>query len=178
MKSDIIQIDNHGKGFSTAVNEAQKVAETENLSHTNTLHLQLLTEEMLSMLKSVAGDTNASFWIENEGSTFNLQLTTKAALDSLRRKELIESSTSKKNEAAVGFLGKLRDLFEKAMLTESDSQLCDLSKEELDDLAGREFYGVDWDGYERSVLHKVADNVKIGIRGQEVRMTVIKDFAK
>ena len=35
----------------------------------------------------------------------------------------------------------------------------------------------EWDGYERSVLRKVADTVKIAIRGGVVAMTVSKDYA-
>jgi hypothetical protein len=35
-----------------------------------------------------------------------------------------------------------------------------------------------WDGYERSVLAKVADQVKVAIRGGVVDMTVSKKFAK
>ena len=33
-----------------------------------------------------------------------------------------------------------------------------------------------WDGYERSILLKVADDVKVAIRGDLVEVTVIKKF--
>lgn len=35
-----------------------------------------------------------------------------------------------------------------------------------------------WDGYERSVLRQLADNVKVAIRGGIVNLTVSKDFGK
>ena len=36
----------------------------------------------------------------------------------------------------------------------------------------------EWDRYEQSILHRLADNVKIDIRGQLVHMTVSKRFAE
>jgi len=35
----------------------------------------------------------------------------------------------------------------------------------------------EWDGYERSVLVKLADGLRITIHGSEVRMSVRKDFS-
>jgi len=35
----------------------------------------------------------------------------------------------------------------------------------------------EWDGYEQSTLRRLADTIKIGIRGNNVEMTVIKNFA-
>ena len=176
MKSDIIVIDNQGKGFHDAVAETKKVAKYAGMDKTNSLHLQLLTEEMLSMVKILTGEVSATFWIEVNGSEYKLNVTTNAVLDAERRAELIEASSSRKNAAATGFLGMLRDAFERAMASDTDSQTYDLSKEELDDIAGRDIESTEWDGYERSVLHKLADDVKIAIVRNEVSMTVTKTF--
>ena len=35
----------------------------------------------------------------------------------------------------------------------------------------------EWDGYEESILKKLADTIKIGIRGNTIDLTVIKTFA-
>ena len=35
----------------------------------------------------------------------------------------------------------------------------------------------EWDGYERSILRRIVDDIKISIRGGEVEMTVLKSFA-
>ena len=178
MKSDIIKIDNHGKGYHDAVAETRKVARYAGMNKQDSLQLQLLTEEMLSMVRIVTGEVNASYWIEVEDDTFVMHMNTKALLDAEKRAELIEASSSRKNEAAKSFLGMLRDSFERAMASDVDAQVYDLTKEEMDDLAGRDFQEGDWDGYERSVLHKLADDVKIGIKGQDVSMTVTKSFKK
>ena len=57
MKSDVIAIDNKGTGFKEAVEATKKLAEFNGLSATDSLHLQLFTEEMLSMILFKQGKT-------------------------------------------------------------------------------------------------------------------------
>ena len=178
MKSDVIVIDNAGKGFEKAVVETRKVAGYQGLSGKDVLHLELMTEEMLSLVRSVTGEMQASFWIETEGTQFVLHLTTKTVMDKEKRYLLISSASSRKNEAAKSFLGYLRNAFEEAMAAEVDHSANDLPLDVLNDLANHPIEDPEWDGYERSVLRKVADNVKIAIRGGLVDMTVSKNFAK
>ncbi|MBQ7656930.1 MAG: hypothetical protein IJI53_09785 [Clostridia bacterium] len=178
MKSDVIVIDNAGKGFENAVTETRKAAAYHGLSGKDALHLELMAEETLSLVRSVTGEMQASFWIEAEGPRYDLHLTTKTVMDKEKRALLISAASSRKNEAAKTFLGSLRDAFEKAMAADTDHWGNDLPIEVLNDLPNHPIQDQDWDGYERSVLRKVADNVKISIRGGVVDMTVSKDFTK
>ena len=178
MRSDTIKIDNTGIGFGEAVAETKKVAAYTGLNEKKALRLQLMTEEMLSMARSVTGEMQASFWLENEGTKYTLHMSTKTVLDKDARYELISAATSRKNEAAKSFLGKLRDFFEEAMAAESDHEFVDLPAEIWDDIAGRVVEDTEYDGYERSVLRMLADDIKIGIRGGLVEMTISKDFAE
>ncbi len=176
MKSDVILIDNQGNGYSEALNETRKVAIYQGLGHKESIQLQLLTEEMLSLARTVTGEMEAGFWIEADGKTFKLNMNTKTVMDKEKRSLLIESSTERKNAAANSFLGKLRDVFEEAMTSESDRDCYELPVELQADLAGRVFDSPEWDRYEQSVLKRLADNVQIGIRGGVVNMTVTKAF--
>ena len=178
MRSDTILIDNQGRGFDNAVTEAKKAAVYRGLNEKDSLQLELCAEEMLSLARSVTGEMEASFWIETEGKHFDLHMTTKTVMDKEKRSQLIEASTSRKNEAANSFLGKLRDAFETAMASEVDHSEDDYSSEVAGELVNRDIQLVDpeWDGYEQSILRKVADNVKIGIRGGLVEMTVSRRF--
>ena len=63
------------------------------------------------------------------------------------------------------------------MASEEESTYFELPVELQADLAGRVVDDPDWDRYERSVLFRLADNVKIDIRGGLVHMTVTKSFA-
>ena len=176
MKSDVITIDNQGNGFHDAVDQTLKVAVFRGMNYKDTLHLQLMTEEMLSLARSVTGEMQASFWIEGDGSKFELHMSTSTVMDKEKRSLLISSATSRKNEAAKGFLGKLRDAFEQAMVVDTVHSEMDLPQDILADLPHGVYGDAEWDGYERSVLRRLADDIKISIRGGEVDMTVSKAF--
>jgi hypothetical protein len=178
MKSDVIIIDNHGNGFDKSLDETRKVAAYEDLTHKESLCLQLCAEEMLSLARSITGEMKASFWIETESRTFNLHLTTKTVMDKEKRSLLLGAATSGKNEAAVSFLGALRDAFEHAMAADV-SHSNDLPADLLDDLPNHviECLDPEWDKYEQSTLKRLADTIRIGIRGDNVDMTVTRKFA-
>ena len=173
MKTDIISIDNHGRGFQEALVQTEKAAEFRGLSHKESLQLCLCTEEMLSLARSVTGEMAASFWLESEEKQFELHMSTKTVMDREKREQLIASATSRKNEAANSFLGRLRDAFEAAMVSEQSAEIPD---EVMDDMVNRSIEIPEWDQYEQSILGKVADDVKITIRGGTVEMTVAKSF--
>ena len=173
MKSDIIRIDNQGSGFQDALAETAKAAQYRELNHKEALQLQLCTEEMLSLARSVTGELEATFWLESEGRHYELHLSTKTVMDREKRDHLLASASSRKNEAAGTFLGKLRDAFEEAMVSDVDYSIPDIA---MDDMVNRNIEIPEWDEYEQSILRRVADEVKIGIRGGTVDMSVFKSF--
>ena len=173
MKSDVIKIDNSGNGFQDALIQTTKSAQFRNLSHKETLQLRLCAEEMLSLARSVTGEMQASFWVESTGKQFDMHLSTKTVMDREKRENLLASATSRKNEAASTFLGKLRDAFEQAMLSDVTYSI---PEDALDDLANHPIEIPEWDEYEQSILRKVADEVKIAIRGDMVDMTITKKY--
>lgn len=178
MKSNVIMIDKQGNGFAESLAETRKVAAYEELGHKDSLYLQLCTEEMLSLVRSVTGELSASFWIETEGKTFRLHVSTRAALDREKRAQLLEVATSGRNEAAKSFLGWIRDMFEDALMAEADHNN-DLPEDVLGDLANHTIECTDpeWDEYEQSTLRRLANSISIGIRGDTVDLTVTKTFA-
>ena len=174
MRSDIVNIDNSGRGFEDAVEQTKKVASFNDIGELQTIQLQVLTEEMLSLARSITGEVKASFWIEMQGGQADLHMTTRAVLDKEKRAELINSSTSRKNEAAKTFLGRLRDMVEEAMA--ADPAHYTPSNDILADLPHGDYDAPEWDGYERSILRTLADDVRIGIQGETVDITVSKRF--
>ena len=174
MLSKIIHINNRGSGFPDALDETVRMAQVSGLSNKESLHLRLCAEEMLSLARSVTGEMEASFWLDAEGKEFALHMTTQTVMDKEKRYQLLSSATSRKNEAANTFLGKLRDVFEEAMTADADHTVYDVP---FGDVQTESNGGDEWDRYERSILRRVADNVKIAIRGGMVEMTVAKKFA-
>ena len=141
MKSDVIKIDNSGNGFQDALIQTTKSAQFRNLSHKETLQLRLCAEEMLSLARSVTGEMQASFWVESTGKQFDMHLSTKTVMDREKRENLLASATSRKNEAAATFLGKLRDAFEQAMLSDVTYSI---PEDALDDLANHPIEIPEW----------------------------------
>ncbi len=176
MRSDVIQIDNQGKGFDEAIAETRRVAQFQGLDQKESVRLQLCAEEMLSLARIVTGELKASFCIESVGKNFELHLSTKTVMDKEKRYHLLSSASSRKNEAANSFLGKLRDAFEEAMTAEADHTFYELPDDVARDVAGHYVDDPEWDRYEQSTLRRLADDVKIAIRGGVVDMTVIKNF--
>ena len=134
----------------------------------------MLTEEMLSLARSVTGEMQASFWIEYEDDQVDLHMTTETVMNREKRADLLSAATSRRNEAAKTVLGKIRDMFEQARL--SDAAHAEIPTDVLADIRQGDFADEDWDGYERSILRTQADEVKIGIRGNLVEVTVTKRF--
>ncbi|WP_026518697.1 hypothetical protein [Butyrivibrio sp. MC2021] len=99
------------------------------LAKRDSLHLRLLTEETLGMVKAMTGDYEAVIWFakdnDKEASIF---LTIKAEdIDLEQKKELIEVSTEKTNAKAKGFMGKIADIIENGLL--SYENVCKLQQE-------------------------------------------------
>ena len=188
MKSNQIKVSSRDTGLEQVVMETGKVAQYCELSPKDAMHACLIAEEMVSMIGSVAGNVDATFQIETEGKEWTYSLTSYILLDETKRSELIAAASSRKNAAAKGVLGKIRDAFEKAMVASANNQpdtllMYDMDPDEytnrmildLPQIPGEE--SEDWDRYERSILLKVADNVKVGIRGNKVELTITKKFA-
>ena len=100
---------------------------------------------------------------------------TDTILDAKTRAQLINAATSRKNEAAHSFLGKIRDTIEQVMASENPSK--EPPYEIMTDIQGRDIQDPEWDEYECSILRNLADDVKVSIRGDVVDMTVSKSFA-
>ena len=175
MKSNVIKVNTLGKGFAEAKQEAQKAAVYENLKPAQALRLQLITEEMLSLISSVTHETEFAFWVETEMPVFHLYISADTIMDAEKRAELLSTSSSGKNAAAKTFLGHLRDLFEQAMTAEPNHSL-DIPDDLLNDLPNHPIADQEWDGMERSVLRSLVDDVQINIVGRSVEMKVVKRF--
>lgn len=120
MKSDVIVVSSAGEGMREALGQTEAVARYRQLGKKDALHLRLLSEEMMGMLRSLTGEQTASFWIQDGDDGFELHLKTTTPMDMEKRRELLKVSTSGENAAAKGIMGKLKDVFER-MLTPEDA---------------------------------------------------------
>ena len=197
MKTDVILVSSRGSRIETALRQADFVADYKSLSPKGALHLRLLTEEMMGMMRSITGETDGEFWIEDQDGEFQLHLRVSTVMDSDKREQLLSASTTGKNESARGFMGRLRNFFdlgadadvaacvgplytgiyaESSSVAALDYEWSRLryeqrltSRMETDPAAKQE-----WDELEKSVVARLADEVKISIRGRTVEMIILK----
>ena len=196
MKSDVLTISSLGNEMTAALKQVDKVSAYKGLSRKGTLHLQLLAEEMMGMMRSVTGETEGKFWIEDRDGVYELHLLSETRMTEEKRKQLLSASSSGRNESARTFTGWLRDLFEwggqdsllagpvllPSAFEQSSAPTLDwewsmMAYEralspyvEKQDSAALEA----WDQLEKSVIARVADEVKVSIRGSRVEMTLYK----
>ena len=197
MKSDTIKVSSKGLGIATALSEAESVAAYRHLNHKQTMQLRLLVEEMMGMLQAMTGETEADFWLETDKETFRLNLSTNTVMSSEKRRTLLSHSTSGKNTAAKGFMGKLRDILERALEPYDNSLQSAYSSgwstdastsmsmaanqvwsynQYRDSLGGHEEKPEAWDELEKSIVGSLADDIQISILGDKVKMTIYKTF--
>lgn len=192
MRTDVITVSSNGKQMSAALEQVEKMAAFKGLSSKGTLQLRLLTEEMMGMMRSITGEKEGQFWIEDEDGVYQLHLRMNTIMDPAKREQLLGASTSGKNEAARGLMGRLRDFFEQGdnlgalpyFMSEADDPTAATMRWEWSmnayqntlqgymdqDQRAREA----WDELEKSVVTHVADEIKVFIRGGQTEMTIIK----
>ena len=201
MKTDVIMVSSRGKQMETALEQADKVAAYKGLPAKDALHLRLLTEEMMGMMRSITGEKEGMFWIEDQDGEYQLHLKVKTMLTSEEKEQLLAVSSSGKNESARGLMGRLRDFFDWGSdadlsayssplllpdaFEQSSSPMLDWewsmsryeralsSQMEQGDQTVKEA----WDELEKSVVSHVADDVKVSIRSGTVEMIIIKKLA-
>ena len=174
------------------------------LAPKDTLHMRLLMEETLGMLGAMAGDYHALLWMEKEGDLCTIKLVAKTEMDVDKKKELLSVSKSGQNALAKGFMGKIGEIIENGILNyenimklqqvygggyvdyaalggnPSDSMFVwslDQYRGALDEARGDDVAaGHAWDELEKSIVASVAKDVIVGVKMDQVELTIEADL--
>lgn len=204
MKTDVITISPSGEGMAEALRQTEKAAAYQGLTPKESMRLRLLGEEMMGMLRTIVGEGRSSFWVEAEGKDFSLHLAAGARINTDMREELLKTATSGKNAAVKGFMSRLRDIFtqllepDSATISPADYGFSYVDVASFDASLGVTTHGMlygwsmkeyknaveehreeeadKWDELEKSITARLADEVKIFIRGNTVEMVIEKAF--
>ncbi|MBQ9390486.1 MAG: hypothetical protein IJR27_03705 [Synergistaceae bacterium] len=200
-----IKVSNSGEGMSEALAMTEKTVGLMHLTERNRLRARLLAEEMFNMVRTIAVDFSAEFWIEQtEDRICTLHLEAKSALDYAKRQELISASTTGKNSARLGIMDKIRGMFEAGLygIEESfrlqaeygtgmftygalgipDDGMTDalyswsMQKYKKDVEAEKDDDPESWDELEKSIIANIADDVQVGILKDKIELIVVKKF--
>ncbi len=110
-----VYVKNDGTGIDDALKAMDKFARSLDFTGKKAMHLRLLAEEMLGMVRAITGEFTALCWAEGDENEVRLNLMADTEMNPEKRRELISTSTSKKNKAARGFMGKIKELIEIGM---------------------------------------------------------------
>lgn len=207
MKSNVCRLASGGQGLVNALDEVEKAAAYNNLGKKNTLHLRLLAEELLGMVKELLGVCEGTFWVEQEGRRYELHVQAEidSAVGSEKRRQLLSVSSTGKNASAKGIMGKIRSVVE-TMAADADTPLPDgclyfgmgivsgvpagfgtaydmqWSLNQYRQNVEKEKSGgerqEEWDELEKSIVAKLASDVIVGIQGKKIDIIVKKTFVK
>lgn len=190
MKTSEIIVSSSGAGMNAALDLADRTAAELGLSRRDAVRMRLLAEEMMSMVRSIVGALEGKFWIEADDRAYRLRLKTTTLLDAGQRTQLIGASSSGKNQAHRGIMGKLRAFFEPMPIEETPAYLTDAIvttgkdgditwsldayRERLKNSKDADGAQEEWDELEKSVVSHIADDIQVSIRGYDVELTIIK----
>lgn len=198
MKTDICPISKDASTYENIFAQVDKAAQYSGLEKKQALHLRLLAEELVSMLPELLEIGTGEFWIENDGQDFELHASIHSTgLTVFEREDLLAISTSGKNAAGKGILGKIRQV--------AANMLADFAEvSRLETEAGvYTFYNMGagaeamymtswslnsyrqnaqdnaeaWDELEKSIIANLADDVVVGVKGKQVDIIIKKHFA-
>ena len=204
--SEKVRISNTGSGMEHALTVAEQTAGFMNISAKDRLRLRLLAEEMFSMVRTVAGNFSAHFWMEAEEKSCTLYLEAKSNLDYSQQKELISVSTTGKNSAKLGIMDKIRGMIEAGLYGSEESfaiqaeygtgmmpygaigvpddgmtdalYAWSMEKYKHDVEEKRDDDPDSYDELEKSIIANVADDVKVGINKDRIEIIIVKNFRR
>ena len=194
MKTDVIVISNDGNNMEAVLGQVDALAAYKALSPENAMHLRLLAEETMALMRAITGEVKGEFWIENLDNVYEIHLKVETLADAHKREQLLSASSTGKNEATRGFMGKIRAFFQPSadapmftsgfaggapqMYGNYEWSMEDY-REQLRQYRQQNAEGGQeaWDELEKSVVSRVADDVKVSILGRIVEMTIVKTLA-
>ena len=110
-----LYVDNSDVKASEALALADKYVNEEGIEGKTAIHMRLITEETLGMLREMTGDYEALLKFDKDDSGYHVILAVKTDMNLDKKRELLSVSTTGKNAAAVGFMAKVKEVYESAM---------------------------------------------------------------
>ncbi len=86
------------------------------------MHLRLLAEETLGMLKAMAGNYTALIWTERNADEASINISAMTeGINYDTKRELLAVSTSGKNASSKGFMGRIGEFIENSILNREEA---------------------------------------------------------
>lgn len=167
-RTDTLSLDGDVSGcVKLVVEEAAKFSEFHGLKSGEQSTIELLSEELLSLVNAMSGEMIGRFWIEGNRHKINIHLRSTIDMDARKKAEILGIAREGKNSVFIGLANRVRELVYNGM---------------------GEFGGVSFslkkngvikesDGLEKVLITKLSDDVLVSVMGNKVEIIVIKRFA-
>ena len=119
-KSDFTFVDSAKIDEGKIYARADELIEELEVSPKDAVHLKLLFEETVGMLKAMTTDFRAEMWFEKYKNVCCLKLTAKTLMNVDKKQDLLSVSSDRGNEAVKGFMSKISDVVENGLLNYSE----------------------------------------------------------
>ncbi len=206
MQTNKLPVRNTDIRLPAAMKITDDVAMRLRLSRKEWLHLQLLVEETLGMVRAMTDGFEGKFWLEYEGRICYICLEVETSMDRDRKDLLMSLSTSGKNASRKGFMGKIADMLENSLLFYDDvgklqakygTQIAPAEpngtifgeeamimpvwslngyKQNLAPEEEKAENSEAWDELEKSIVAKLSDDLIVGIKKKKASFTIVKNF--
>ncbi len=204
-KTQEIHLLSSGQDMDEVLNESTAFSESMKLSDKDALRIRLLTEETMSMIRTLTGEIELSICFVGEEDECIIRVETDTIMSVRKKEDILSVSATGKNASAKGIMGKIRDVFETAFAMPVDGSFSEYGSQSLQlgtpgDIYSGQFMdtvlwtlsdyknGVEtedetpekkerWDELEKSIVSNIADDVQVGVRGGHVVMNIVYKIA-
>lgn len=119
-KTTDIFVDSTEERAKEALGEIDNFISVQDIDRKKAIHLRLLAEETIGMIRAMTGDFKAILRMEKKNGEYHVCLTAKTDMDKNKKSSLLSVSSSGKNASAKGFMGKIGEIIENGLLNFDD----------------------------------------------------------
>ncbi len=202
MKTDVITLTGDLDGMDLAMEAEEKFAAYYGINGREALHLRLLTEETLSMIHGIFDAFRGQFWLESEktktGLICRICLSAEKQVTREQETQMLSVASSGKNQRAKGIAGKIREMLRRSLQNDTAEEAA-LFEHMNDTLSANGPSGAgfavqdkaywslqnykqsipeekteEWDELEKSIIAKLADEVKVWLEIDSTKVVIEK----
>ena len=200
MRTNVIPVASDLSARADALFEAERFSAYNGLTGKDAMHVRLLTEETISMVDGIMKGFHGGLWLESEPTSTGLLcricVEADVNVNEGQEEKLLDIATSKKNEESVGILGKIRQIL-RWTLQQTDSEASAMTGAVSpwyalgiqQNASAQAYWSLQqysqrvqeeqpdseaWDELEKSIIAKLADEVKVGIRSERAQVIIEK----
>ena len=207
VQTDKLLVNNVRARVQAATELAERFGWDAGLSPRASMHLHLLVEETLGMVRSMTDRFEGQLWLEGGRRAARIHLQANTLMDAEKKRQLIAAASSGKNAAPMGFMAKLGEMIADAFPIEDDGGFADYLYDDLPDFitfgsvaplheraaihswsmanyrsalqqeVAKDHKAADaLDELEKSIVARLADDVTVSVKGNQVEMVILKNF--